>query len=112
MSAVIFNPIPSRPAPVRMTGAVAWLKRNLFADWASTLATIAIFAVAIFVLPDLVQWAVVHAVWKPDNEACREAAGAGACWGMIAEKYRLIIFGRYPFDQQWRPLVATLLMVI
>ena len=30
---------------------------------------------------------------------------------MIAEKYRLIIFGRYPFEEQWRPLVATVLMV-
>ena len=43
MSAVDhFTPIPSRPAPVRMTGAVAWMKRNLFADWASTIATILI----------------------------------------------------------------------
>jgi general L-amino acid transport system permease protein len=39
------------------------------------------------------------------------ARGIGACWGVIAEKYRLIIFGRYPFEEQWRPLVATLLMV-
>jgi general L-amino acid transport system permease protein len=30
---------------------------------------------------------------------------------VVAEKYRLIIFGRYPFEQQWRPLVATVLMV-
>ena len=35
----------------------------------------------------------------------------GACWGVVTEKYRLIIFGRYPFEQQWRPLVATLLML-
>ena len=30
---------------------------------------------------------------------------------MIAEKFRLIIFGRYPFDEQWRPLVSTLLLI-
>jgi general L-amino acid transport system permease protein len=35
----------------------------------------------------------------------------GACWGVITEKWRLIIFGRYPFDEQWRPEVATLAMV-
>ena len=29
---------------------------------------------------------------------------------MVAEKYRLILFGRYPFEEQWRPLIATLLM--
>ena len=60
MSAVdIFTPIPSRPAPVKLTGAVAWIKRNLFADWASTVATITIFAVAIWIIPDLFRWAVV-----------------------------------------------------
>jgi general L-amino acid transport system permease protein len=30
---------------------------------------------------------------------------------VVAEKYRLIIFGRYPFEEQWRPMVATLLMM-
>ena len=53
----------------------------------------------------------MQAVWIPDVKACRAAEGAGACWGVIAEKYRVIIFGRYPFEQQWRPLVATLLML-
>jgi len=30
---------------------------------------------------------------------------------VVAEKYRIIIFGRYPYDDQWRPLLATLLML-
>ncbi|WP_309246881.1 amino acid ABC transporter permease [Ramlibacter montanisoli] len=30
---------------------------------------------------------------------------------MIAEKYRLILFGRFPYEEQWRPLVATLLLM-
>jgi general L-amino acid transport system permease protein len=46
-----------------------------------------------------------RAVWVPNYDACR-ADGCGACWGVIAEKYRLIIFGRYPFEEQWRPLVC------
>ena len=112
MSAAVFTPIPSREAPVKLTGALAWIKRSLFADWPSTIATIFFVGVFAWIIPDIISWALVHAVFRPDNEACREAAGNGACWGMIAEKYRLIIFGRYPFDQQWRPLVATLLMVV
>jgi general L-amino acid transport system permease protein len=95
-----------------MTGAAAWVKRNLFADAKSSIATVLILAIFAWVIPDIVQWAIVHAIWKPDNDACREVAGVGACWGVIVEKYRLIIFGRYPFDQQWRPLIATLLMVM
>ena len=111
-AAEIFSPIAPRNAPEKMTGTMAWIRRNLFADWASSIATLAILGVFAYVIPGIVEWGVIHAVWKPDNDACREAAGIGACWGVIVEKYRLIIFGRYPFDQQWRPLIATLLMVI
>jgi general L-amino acid transport system permease protein len=49
---------------------------------------------------------VLHAVARPDYAACK-AAPAGACWGFVAEKWRLIVFGRYPFEQQWRPALAT-----
>jgi general L-amino acid transport system permease protein len=30
---------------------------------------------------------------------------------VVAEKYRIIIFGRYPYEDQWRPLLATGLML-
>src|SRR5690606_3513131 len=43
--------------------------------------------------------------------ACQAARGHGACWGVIAEKYRVILFGRYPYDEQWRALVATVLVI-
>ena len=64
-----------------------------------------------YYVPGIIDWAVINAVTRPDDAACRALDGAGACWGVIAEKYRLILFGRYPFDEQWRPLVATVLMV-
>jgi general L-amino acid transport system permease protein len=30
---------------------------------------------------------------------------------VITEKFRIIVFGRYPFDAQWRPLLATALLL-
>ncbi len=57
-------------------------------------------------------WAIGHAVWVADVEQCNAARGTGACWGVVAEKYRVIIFGRYPFEEQWRPLMATLLLMV
>ncbi|HEY2419743.1 MAG TPA: amino acid ABC transporter permease, partial [Steroidobacteraceae bacterium] len=54
----------------------------------------------------LIDWAVLHAVFRPDAEACR-AVQHGACWGVIAEKWRPIVFGRYPYEDQWRPAVAV-----
>ena len=55
------------------------------------------------------RWAFVDAVWRPDAAACR--AAHGACWGFIAEKYRLILFGTYPYAEQWRPAAATILLL-
>jgi general L-amino acid transport system permease protein len=110
MSAV-FQPIPSRAPPVRQGGLVHWVRSNLFADWKSAVTTLAIVAFALYYLPGLLDWAIVRAVVEPNAENCQQARGQGACWGVIVEKYRLIIFGRYPFAEQWRPELATGLLV-
>ncbi len=110
MSAV-FQPIAARPAPVKTEGLVPWIKRNLFANWQSTVTTVALVALFVYWLPGLADWALFKAVFERDAGVCQEARGSGACWGVIAEKYRLIIFGYYPFEQQWRPEIATLLLV-
>ncbi|MFN4120503.1 amino acid ABC transporter permease [Acidovorax sp.] len=110
MAAKTFEPIAARPAPVQSRGLAGWLRANLFADWKTSLSTVLIAGLLLWYLPQLLNWGLFQAVWRPDSDACR-ADGVGACWGVVAEKYRLIIFGRYPFDEQWRPLVATLLMV-
>jgi len=106
-----FQPIASRPPPSSQLGPWAWARRNLFDGWASTLLTLAVIALAALAIPPLFGWSVLHAVTSPDNAACRAAHGVGACWGVVAEKGRLILFGRYPYDQQWRPLVACTLLV-
>lgn len=109
MNATTFKPIAARPAPVNTEGPVAWVKANLLAGWKTTLATVIIGGLLLWLIPQILNWAVIKAAWLPNYEACR-ADGVGACWGVIAEKYRIIIFGRYPFEQQWRPLIATALL--
>jgi general L-amino acid transport system permease protein len=106
MNTIDFQPIAARPAPTNTEGPVAWVKTNLFGDLRTSIATVIIGAMLLWLLPQLLDWSLIRAVWAPRFEACR-AETAGACWGVITEKYRLIIFGRYPFEEQWRPLVAT-----
>ncbi|MDO9283663.1 MAG: amino acid ABC transporter permease [Aquabacterium sp.] len=106
-----FNPIDARPAPVRTEGLVPWVRRNLFGNLPSSLATLVMLALAVWLLPKLIGWAVLKAVVVANADQCQAARGVGACWGVITEKYRLIIFGRYPFDQQWRPEIATIALV-
>jgi general L-amino acid transport system permease protein len=105
-----FVPIAPRLPPGLRVGALAWLRRSFFDGWANALLTLAVIALLVLAVPPLFNWAVWHAVATPDNAACRAAHGTGACWGVVAEKGRLILFGRYPFDQQWRALVACTLL--
>ena len=111
MATDTFVPIAPRPAPVKTEGFVPWVRSNLFGDWKSALTTVVVVALALYVLPGLVNWLVLQAVVAPNADACQAARGVGACWGVVTEKHRLIIFGRYPFEQQWRPELAVALLV-
>ena len=106
-----FVSIEPRPAPVNTEGLVPWIRRNLFGDLPSAVVTVLLLVLAAWLLPALFDWAVLKSVVVANADQCQAARGTGACWGVITEKYRLIIFGRYPFDQQWRPEVATIALV-
>ncbi len=110
MTAQTFKPIAPREAPVRTEGIVAWVRFNLFGDWITTLMTLVICGALVFLVPHFLSWAIFRASWAPNFEACR-VDGVGACWGVVAEKYRSILFGRYPFGEHWRPLIATSMLL-
>ena len=89
-----------------------WKGKSLFSSFGNTFVTLLSMGLMIGLLPPFIDWAFINAVWRPDPETCRAAAGVGACWGIIAEKWRLILFGTYPFDQQWRPAVMVMLLLV
>jgi len=85
--------------------------RGLFQASPMTL-TLNLLAIGLFALiaVPLLDWAVVSAVWQAeDMTGC--PPGAGACWAFIGAKLRLILFGRFPFDEQWRAAIATAVMI-
>jgi general L-amino acid transport system permease protein len=86
-----------------------WVRDNFFGNWASGLFTIALVYLVIRGGLALIDWAFLDAVWKPDANACR--AAEGACWGFIAEKHRFILFGTYPYEQHWRPALASVILI-
>jgi general L-amino acid transport system permease protein len=105
-----------RPVDPSSRSVAGWLRRNLFSSWLSAVITI----VMILLLGKLawwfVDWAVLRAVWSvpsapsPDTQACR-TADAGACWALIREKYRFILFGLYPHAEQWRAALSVLIFI-
>jgi general L-amino acid transport system permease protein len=96
----------------RNESALQWLRARLFSNWFSSIATVAIIYLGWKILPPLIDWALVRAVWSPGNAAlCRAASGAGACWAFVAEKYRFILFGTFPADQHWRPALVIAILI-
>lgn len=88
----------------------AWLRRHLFASWPSAMATLVIFYLAARLLPPLVDWALLQAVWSPSNgSACRGAHGA--CWAFVADKFRFVLFGTYPAAEHWRPAAVIAILL-
>ena len=67
--------------------------------------TLAVLALAAWALAHLLPWGLLNASFAPSADACR-ARQDGACWGVVAEKWRPILFGRYPYAEQWRAACA------
>src|SRR5882757_8179996 len=104
---------PRSRAPL-MRRSLFWLRANLFASWFSTIVTLALGFLIVRGLWSFVQWGLLNAVWwVPDNQsqACRALRGTGACWAVVTEKHRFILFGTYPFEEQWRPALAILVFI-
>ncbi len=95
-------------------GAIEWLRINLFGGVFNTLLTLLALYLLAVTIPPFVRWAFIDAVWSaPNGQACRGPGGeeVGACWAFIGEKLRFILFGRYPYQEQWRPLAVVVIFV-
>ncbi len=102
------NALPP-PGHVRR-GPRAWLQRNLFSNWVDTLVTLLLAALVARLLYRWVVWLFVSGTWHPaDIRTCID--GGGACWAFLQDKWRLILFGTFPYEQQWRAGLALVLFL-
>jgi general L-amino acid transport system permease protein len=110
--------LPQR-RPAHHHPAWEWALKNLFSSWLSTAVTLALLYLIVTRLYAFIEWGLINAIWSvpanaqgiPDTKACREIKGIGACWALITEKHRFILFGTYPYDQHWRPLICIFLFI-
>ncbi len=107
-----------RQPPVATTGLVAWARMNLFSSWINTAITLALGYLVVRWTIGFIDWAFLNAIWsvpvvngQAQTQACREIKGVGACWAVVTEKHRFILFGTYPYEQHWRPLLVCVLFV-
>ncbi len=105
----INNEVETIQPPVTDVGVLGWMKSHLFNGIFNTIATMLIFLAAVKFLPPFIQWAFIDSVWFTGGQECHEATGA--CWSVVTQNIRFSIFGYYPYDHQWRPLVAMIILV-
>ena len=107
----VFLSKAARPAPIKTEGLLPWLRANLFASLPNAVLSVLLVGVLLWAASGVLRWGLVNAVFVASADACQAARGLGACWGVINEKARLILLGRYPQPEHWRPVLATLLLL-
>ena len=114
MTDAVQNGVPAAPQPrlappTGDAGPIGWMRKRLFSSWGNGITTIVLVAVVGWILYWFLEWALFTATFTANSGA--ECRGGGACWALINEKYRLIFFGTFPFQQHWRPLIAIIVML-
>ena len=102
--------IAALPPPATRQGLIGWVRDSLFSSPLNTVLTLIVAWLLLMLVPALIDWLFIKVDWSATNaKECR--ASGGACWAFIFEKHRLILFGIYPYDEQWRPLLAMVVLV-
>lgn len=102
------TPAEELKPPLISVGVIGWVRANLFNGWFNSLLTIVTLYFLWIVIPPFIRWAFIDSVWHTTGAVCRNTEGA--CWSIIATNFRFILFGFFPYDQHWRPLIAILIL--
>ncbi len=94
--------------PVASIGAIGWIRNNLFNGVLNSILTLVTLFFLWKVIPSLFRWAFIDSAWHTTGQACRKTVGA--CWSVISMNYRFLLFGFYPYEQQWRPFLAMMIL--
>ncbi len=111
--------LPPADPPVSQVGAIRWMRENLFSGPVNTVMTIVSLAVVGWLLMQMWPW-WARSVWNANSlTECREIIRAtygpdatGACWAMLRERWHQYLFGFYPSDLYWRPILTFILLCV
>src|SRR5436853_5048980 len=104
------------PPPVATRGMVGFARQRLFGGVLNTTLTLLSLLLLIVVLPPLVRFLIIDAVWDGASriDCLPETLGrpVGACWPFVAAKFRQFMYGFYPEAEQWRVNLTYALGVV
>src|SRR5262249_31310319 len=92
---------------VEMRSVLSFLRRCVSTPLNALITLGLLFLIWRFV-PGLVDWLVLNAVWDGQSpQACANVDAA--CWLFIRLRINQILFGLYPQESQWRPILCAAL---
>jgi general L-amino acid transport system permease protein len=110
------KPLAPLPPPLAESGAVGWLRKNLFSSTLNVALTIVCALLIIWIVPPLVKFLIIDAVWdgssrvdclpRPDHPEI------GACWAFVIDRINFFTYGFYPIDERWRVNVFFALLAV
>ncbi|WP_163848922.1 amino acid ABC transporter permease [Pseudooceanicola aestuarii] len=111
--------LPEKEPPSSTVGIMGWSRSNLFSTWVNSALTILSLLFIAMLLYRMVPW-LLSPTWSAASlTECREMFAAtgegghgGACWGVIRERWQQLMFGFYPSDLYWRPVLALVLLFV
>lgn len=104
MHAPVLNGV-SRP---QSTGLLHRAMKLFFGDWLAAFLTLVSLGI-IMALAPMLRWALVDAHWSVSSP--QECFAGGACWAFVSDKLRLILFGLYPPEAQWRGVLVIVFIL-
>jgi general L-amino acid transport system permease protein len=108
--------VPERPAPVKTTGFIGFLRTRLFNSPTNILITIVCALLLWFIVVPALRFTLFDAVWTgKDRTAClpkNPGDVVGACWPFIQAKFSQFIYGFYPELERWRVNLVFILAAI
>ena len=110
--------IAPQDPPLGQTGIIKWVRENLFSSWLNAILTILSLWFVWTVVSHLYPW-FANSIWNAGSlSECREIRNAtlgedasAACFAVISDRWEQLLFGFYPKDGYWRPVLALALFL-
>lgn len=88
------------------------VRRDYFGSVGSAALTLFSIGLLLWIAWSVFDWAVLKGSFSATATREECMAKGGACWSVIAARWRVILFGVYPYDEQWRSGLACVVVVL
>ncbi|WP_319825795.1 amino acid ABC transporter permease [Thalassovita sp.] len=108
--------LPQQAPPASSVGVIGWMRENLFSGLVNSVVTVLSVGFILYLATGLLGWAWTPTWASTSLTECRDVIralgheGHGACWGVIRDRWVQLLFGFYPSDLYWRPILAFVLL--